>query len=62
MGTHGTSIGYAVYVVVLVFWSTVTGLFTGEWRGAAPSTLRRMRLGLAVIVVAILIVSATGLA
>ncbi len=62
MGTYGTSIGYAVYVVVLVFWSTVTGLFTGEWRGAAPSTLRRMHLGLAVILLAVLIVSATGLA
>jgi L-rhamnose-H+ transport protein len=61
MGPYGTSIGYAVYVVVLVFWSTLTGLFTGEWRGAPPSAFRRMKLGLSVILVAILVVSATGL-
>jgi L-rhamnose-H+ transport protein len=62
MGRYGVSIGYAVYVVILVLWSTITGLFTGEWRAAAPPTLRRMRLGLVFIVLAVLIVSAAGLA
>ena len=62
MGTYGTSIGYAVYVVVLVLWSTITGLFTGEWREAEPQTLWRMKVGLALIVLAVLIVSTTGLA
>ena len=62
MGKYGTSIGYAVYVVALVLWSTVTGLFTGEWRDTGPQTMRRMRVGLAWIVAAVLIVSATGLA
>lgn len=62
MGAYGTSIGYAVYVVALVLWSTVTGLLTGEWRDADPQTMRRMRIGLAWIVAAVLIVSASGLA
>jgi hypothetical protein len=62
MGPYGTSIGYAVYVVALVLWSTVTGLLTGEWRDARPQTMKRMRIGLAWIVAAVLIVSATGLA
>ena len=62
MGQYGTSIGYAVYVVALVLWSIVTGLLTGEWRDAGPQTMRRMRIGLAWIVAAVLIVSATGLA
>ncbi|MDE0124783.1 MAG: hypothetical protein OXN97_09440 [Bryobacterales bacterium] len=60
MGAYGTSIGYVVYVVTL--WSTVTGLLTGEWRDANQQTMRRMRIGLAWIVVAVLIVSASGLA
>jgi len=62
MGRYGTSIGYAVYVVARVLWSTVTGLLTGEGRDAGPQTMRQMRIGLAWIVAAVLIVSATGLA
>ena len=62
MGPCGTSIGYAVCVVALVLWSTVTGLLTGEWQDARPQTMKRMRIGLAWIVAAVLIVSATGLA
>lgn len=61
IGTFGTSIGFAVYMIMLLLWSTTLGVLTGEWRQAKRQTLARMRMGLAVILVSVLILSATGL-
>ncbi len=61
MGRYGTSIGYAIYVIVLMLWSTTLGVMTGEWKTARPATFRRMRAGVAVILAAVLVLSASGL-
>jgi len=61
MGAYGTSIGYAIYVTILILGSTIMGVMTGEWRAAKPGSYRRMKAALGVIVAAVLILSATGL-
>jgi len=61
MGKFGTSIGWAVNIIVLLLWSTTLGLLTGEWRGTRPEILRRMKTGVAIILASVVVLSATGL-
>lgn len=61
MGSYGTSIGYAIYVTILILGSTIMGVMAGEWKAARPSTYHQMKLALGVILAAVLILSATGL-
>ncbi len=61
MGSYGTSIGYAIYVTILILGSTIMGVMAGEWKSAKPGTYHQMKLALGVILVAVLILSATGL-
>lgn len=60
MGAYGTSIGYAIYVTILLLWSTTLGVLTGEWKQASPATVRRMKAGVGVILVSVLVLSSTG--
>jgi L-rhamnose-H+ transport protein len=60
MGAYGTSIGYALYVTILLLWSTTLGVLTGEWKEASPATVRRMKVGVGVILVSVLVLSSTG--
>lgn len=49
MGTWGNSIGFGVCMAILLLWSTVLGVFAGEWRLAPSRALLRMRYGVALI-------------
>ncbi len=60
MGAYGTSIGYAIYVTILLLWSTTLGILTGEWKAARPATVKRMKLGVGVILASALVLSSTG--
>ena len=60
MGAYGTSIGYAIYVTILLLWSTTLGILTGEWKQASPATVGRMKMGVGVILASVLVLSATG--
>jgi L-rhamnose-H+ transport protein len=61
IGRFGTSIGFAVFMITLILWSSSLGIITGEWRGARPATFRRMQLGLGILVLALFVLSITGL-
>jgi L-rhamnose-H+ transport protein len=61
MGGFGTSIGYALYLTLMLLWSTILGVLTKEWAFAGPVTLRTMKLALLIIVAAVLIFSCAGL-
>jgi L-rhamnose-H+ transport protein len=61
MGAFGTSVGYALYLTLLVLWSSVMGVLTGEWKGASPATIRTMKQALGIIVAAVVIFSSAGL-
>jgi L-rhamnose-H+ transport protein len=51
MGKYGNSIGFAVFMAVMLLWSSALGLIAGEWKSASSVALMRMRTGLALIVV-----------
>jgi L-rhamnose-H+ transport protein len=51
MGKYGNSIGFAVFMAVMLLWSSALGLIAGEWKSASSGALIRMRTGLALIVV-----------
>lgn len=51
MEKYGNSIGFAVFMAVMLLWSTALGLIAGEWRSASSIAQWRMRTGLALIIV-----------
>jgi len=51
MEKYGNSIGFAVFMAVMLLWSTSLGLIAGEWKSASPIAQGRMRTGLALIIV-----------
>ncbi len=55
MGAYGTSIGFAVCQTVLLLFSTVLGIMTGEWRAAASATRRRMGGSVALLVASVVV-------
>ena len=61
MGSYGTSIGYAIYISMLILGSTICGVLTGEWKQAQPSTRRRMHHSVAIILASLLFLSTNGL-
>lgn len=52
MGKYGNSIGFAVFMAVMLLWSSALGLIAGEWKSASSAALTRMRTGLALIILA----------
>ena len=49
-GHAGNSVGYALYMTVLLLWSTCLGVFTGEWR-QSPDTAKRFMVFAVVLIV-----------
>lgn len=54
LGVLGVSIGYAVYMIVMVLSGQLAGVFTGEWRRMQASTYRAFISGIAVLILAVL--------
>jgi L-rhamnose-H+ transport protein len=50
MGKYGNSIGFAVFMAVMLIWSSALGLIAGEWKAASSVAKMRMRAGLALII------------
>ena len=51
MGKYGNSIGFAVFMAVMLVWSSALGLIAGEWKSAPSVAQLRMRAGLVLIIV-----------
>lgn len=51
MGKYGNSIGFAVFMALMLLWSSALGLIAGEWKSAPSVAQNRMRAGLALIIV-----------
>lgn len=60
VGRLGAIIGWPVFMATIIITANVWGLLTGEWRGAGPQALRMIGSGVAVLIVAIFIVSYGG--
>jgi L-rhamnose-H+ transport protein len=57
MGKMGGSAGWAITMGCCITMSNLWGILTGEWREAGGSPLRTMYLGLAVILLAIIVIA-----
>ena len=57
LGDAGTSVGWALMQSLAILTGNLAGLFTGEWRGAAPVSRRIMWLGLACLLAGVFIVA-----
>ena len=56
MGALGSSIGWALFNTIGIFWANCLGLLTGEWRNVSRKGLVIMSAGLAVLLVGVFIV------
>ncbi len=57
LGDAGVSVGWALMQSLAILTGNLAGLFTGEWRGAAPVSRRIMWLGLACLLAGVFIVA-----
>ncbi len=55
LGTLGISIGYAVFMIIMVVSGQLAGVMTGEWNFMQASTYRLFFWGIAVLLIAVLI-------
>jgi L-rhamnose-H+ transport protein len=60
LGELGTSIGWPVFLASIVVASTIFGALTGEWARTGTRPIRTMMAGVALLVVAIAILSYAG--
>lgn len=56
MGALGSSIGWALFNTIGIFWANCLGLMTGEWRNVSRKGLVVMSAGLAVLLLGVFIV------
>lgn len=61
MGKYGNSIGFAVFMAVMLVWSSALGLIAGEWKSAPSVAQMRMRAGLALIIVSMSVLGVSTL-
>jgi L-rhamnose-H+ transport protein len=52
LGRLGSSLGWPVFVALIILASNAWGVILGEWKGTAPAAFRRMLAGSAVLVAA----------
>jgi len=60
LGKMGTSMGWILFVASMIIVANILGALTGEWKGAKPRTLVIMAAGIAILLVAIVVVGTAG--
>jgi len=56
MGDLGGSAGWGVYMGMVIIMSNVWGFVTGEWRGSQGRPVRLMTAGMALLLLAIILI------
>lgn len=57
MGSLGTALGWPVFMSMIVITASIWGVLTGEWRGAGRRPLEIMYGGVAMLILAIIVLS-----
>jgi L-rhamnose-H+ transport protein len=52
--------GWILFVASMIMVANVSGLLTGEWKGSSPRTLGIMAAGIAILMIAIIVVGMAG--
>jgi len=58
LGASGTSVGWALFMTVIVLMANFWGLVTGEWKGSPRRVFGYLSAGLAVMIAALVIIAA----
>jgi L-rhamnose-H+ transport protein len=61
VGRYGTSMGYALFVTATILSANLLGLVTGEWKGTSRPTRKLLAIGLAVILIAVVVLNLGGM-
>jgi hypothetical protein len=57
LGSLGVSIGFAVFMIMVIVSGQAAGLFTGEWNQMKPETYRPFVAGIGLLVAAVLTIA-----
>jgi L-rhamnose-H+ transport protein len=60
LGTLGVSVGWALFSIVLILGGNLAGLLTGEWRSTARPIFNLNVAGVAVLLVAVVMMGAAN--
>lgn len=58
MGSFGSTLGWPLFMTVMVLVANFWGIATGEWKNAGPRALRHLAAGILLMVAALVIISA----
>jgi len=58
MGSYGSILGWPIFMTVMVLVANFWGIATGEWKSAGPRALRFLGVGIAIMIVALVIIAA----
>jgi L-rhamnose-H+ transport protein len=57
IGTLGTSVGWALYQIFMILTANLSGAIAGEWRGSKKDVLQVLGVGLALLVLATIVLA-----
>ncbi len=58
LGALGTSVGWALFQIFMIVTANLSGVLTGEWKGAPAAAKRGLWIGLALLFVATVVIAA----
>jgi L-rhamnose-H+ transport protein len=58
LGALGTSVGWALFQIFMIMTANLSGVLTGEWKGAPRAAMRGLWAGLALLAVATAVIAA----
>jgi len=57
LGTLGTSVGWALFQIFMIMTANLSGVLTGEWKGAPRAAILRLSIGLALLAAATILIA-----
>jgi L-rhamnose-H+ transport protein len=58
LGALGTSVGWALFQIFMIMTANLSGVLTGEWKGAPPAARRGLWAGLSLLAIATAVIAA----
>jgi L-rhamnose-H+ transport protein len=58
LGVLGTSVGWGLFQIFMIMTANLSGVLTGEWKGAPQAAMLRLLAGLTMLAVATMLMAA----
>ena len=56
LGSFGAIIGWPVFIAIAIIVGNLAGIWKGEWKNAAPRSIRLLKSGMAVFILAVILI------